>query len=304
MVPQTVIQIEGLHTFYGKVHALQGVNLEVYRGEVFGFLGPNGAGKTTTIRCMLDLIRPSSGTVRVLGRNPRKDSVQICAQTGYLPGELHLEDGLTVATMLRYFNWLRGNPARWEDITRMAKRLDLNLRLPVRNLSKGNKQKVGLIQALMHKPALLLLDEPTVGLDPLMQQEVLQMICEARTEGATVFFSSHVLSEVQAVADRVGMIRLGKIVEVAETGEVIRRSFRRMRVRFGQTVQAGGFEGAAGVKSVLQENEHTIQIAIEGEMDAVIKALAAYPVVDMDIETPNLEEIFLAYYHSTRDNAR
>ena len=178
---------QGLRKSYGKVQALRGVDLEVRRGEIFGFLGPNGAGKTTTIRCLLDLIRPDGGTARVLGIDPQADPVAVQARSGYLPGELRLNDNLTAERQLRFFGDLRGGAADWEDVRRLAQRLELDLRRPIKNLSKGNKQKVGVVQALMHRPELLMLDEPTSGLDPLMQQEVLKLIREARAGGATVF---------------------------------------------------------------------------------------------------------------------
>src|SRR5207248_8891977 len=173
----------------------------------FGFLGPNGSGKTTTIRCLLDLIRPSGGTVRVLALDPQADPVGVRARAGYLPGELRLEDNLSAEGVLRFFNRLRGNRADWAFVRTLAERLGLDLATPIKNLSKGNKQKVGVIQALMHRPELLLLDEPTSGLDPLGQQEVQRLLAEARAAGATIFFSSHVLSEVQEVAERVAIIR-------------------------------------------------------------------------------------------------
>jgi ABC-2 type transport system ATP-binding protein len=289
------IQTQSLIKNYGSVRALRGVDLEVRRGEIFGFLGPNGAGKTTTIRCLLDMIRPNSGTSRVLGLDPQKQSRQVRARCGYLPGELYLEDSLTVEATLRYLNALRGGKADWGHVRKLAERLDLDLKIQNRNLSKGNKQKVGVVQALMHQPELLLLDEPTGGLDPLMAQEVLGMLEEAKSGGATVFFSSHIISEVEQVAERVGIIRQGVVVEVAETQALIERALRRARVRFKKPVQAEGLERIAGVK-VLGSDGTTVHLQIEGEMDALIKALAKFPVAEFETERPSLEEIFLAYY--------
>ncbi|MCD6344063.1 MAG: ABC transporter ATP-binding protein, partial [Anaerolineae bacterium] len=212
MSEEAALMAQGLTKSYGKVRALRGVDLEVRRGEIFGYLGPNGAGKTTTIRCLLDLIRPDGGAVRVLGIDPQADPVAVRARTGYLPGELALDPNMTVEDTLHYFNGLRGNQADWGFARRIAERLDLDLKPPIKNLSHGNKQKVGIVQALMHRPELLLLDEPTLGLDPLMQREVLALLREAKTDGATVFFSSHIMSEVEAVAERVAIIREGVIV--------------------------------------------------------------------------------------------
>lgn len=293
-----VITAQGLTKSYGHVHALQGVTLEVRRGEVFGFLGPNGAGKTTTIRCLLDLIRPNGGVVRVLGLNPQADPLAVRARAGYLPGELRLEDNLTVEGALRFLNRLRGNKADWNFTRRLAERLDLDLKTPIKNLSKGNKQKVGLVQALMHRPELLLLDEPTLGLDPLIQQETLRLIREAKAEGATVFLSSHILSEVQEITDRVAIIREGVVVEVAETAALINRALRRARVRFRQPVDSAALANLAGVKILARDDSTGVLIQVEGEMDSLIKTLAAYPVSDFETERPSLEEIFLTYYES------
>ena len=230
----SVIRTRGLTKSYGNVQALFGVDLEVKQGEVFGFLGPNGSGKTTAIRCMLDLIRPQGGTISVLGLNPQAEPEAVKARVGHLPGELHLDENLTARQVFQYFNALRSNRSNWDFVEELSDRLKLDLKTPIKNFSKGNKQKVGVVQALMHRPELLLLDEPTSGLDPLVQQEVLRMLSEAQSAGATVFFSSHIISEVQAVADRVAIIRAGKIVEVAETASLLNRPMRRVRIRFQQ----------------------------------------------------------------------
>ena len=290
------IQTQDLVKSYGRFEALHGVSLEVCPGEIFGFLGPNGAGKTTTIRCMLDLIRPNSGSIRILGLNPQKDSVQVRRRTGYLPGELHIEDNVTVESSLRYLNSLRGNKADWGYILQLATQINLDLKTRVKNLSKGNKQKVGVIQALMHHPELLLLDEPTFGLDPLVQHEVLKLVAQARTAGATVFFSSHILSEVQEIADRVGIIRKGKVVEVAQTESLINRALRRAHVRFKQPVDTQVLANVSGISILSQADDLSVTLQVEGEMDGLIKALAHFPVLDFETEHPSLEEIFLAYY--------
>lgn len=290
------ILTRGLTKSYGQVRALRGLDLDVREGEIFGFLGPNGAGKTTTIRCLLDLIRPDGGTVRVLGIDPQADPVAVRTRAGYLPGELHLDENFTVEGALRYLNGLRKGRADWGYLRQLAERLGLDLKLAVKNLSKGNKQKVGVIQALMHRPDLLLLDEPTFGLDPLMQREVLHLIAEACQAGATVFFSSHILSEVQEIAERVGIIRQGVLVEVAETASLINRAIRRVRVRFRQPVDAQQLAAVPGVSVLAQEDGSGFLLQVEGEMDHLIKSLAAFPVSDLETERPSLEEIFLAYY--------
>ena len=302
MAEQQAITIHGLTKSYGKVKALRGIDLEVQQGEIFGFLGPNGAGKTTTIRCALDLIRPDGGSIRVLGIDPQANPVAVTAHTGYLPGELQLDDNLTGESQLRFLNDLRGRKADWKYVRGLADRLDLDLKRPIRNLSKGNKIKVGLIQALMHRPELLLLDEPTFGLDPLMQQEVLRLLVEAKRSGATVFFSSHILSEVQAVAERVGIIRRGKIVEVANTQTLIHRSMRRARIQFRDSVDADALTRVPGVSLLKRDDGKAVTLQVEGEMDGIVKALAAFPVVDFETERPSLEEIFLAYYEDERNS--
>ena len=292
------IEIRGLAKRYGKVEALAGLDLDVAVGEAFGFLGPNGAGKTTTIRCLLDLIRPDAGEVRVLGIDPRSNPVGVKARTGYLPGELHLNDNWSAERQLRFFNDLRGGQADWQHARLLAERLELNLSQPIKNLSKGNKQKVGVIQALMHRPPLLLLDEPTSGLDTLMQQEVLSLIQEARAVGATVFFSSHIMSEVEAAAGRVGIIREGQIVDVAEIGRLRELSLRQVHVRFKDAVNAGALANLPEVRVLSTDGGCAATLQVGGDMDGLVKALAAFPVADLEVVKPSLEEVFLAYYRN------
>jgi ABC-2 type transport system ATP-binding protein len=294
-----VLMTQGLLKSYGKVQALRGVDLEVRRGEILGFLGPNGAGKTTTIRCLLDLIRPDGGTVRVLGIDPQADPVAVQARCGYLPGELRLNDNWTAERQLRFFSDMRGGTANWNFVRQLAARLELDLKRPIKNLSKGNKQKVGVVQALMHRPELLMLDEPTGGLDPLMQQEVLGLIRQARSDGATVFFSSHIMSEVQAVADRVAMIRQGKIVEIAETGALINRALRHTTIQFKEPVDYGSLAALPGVTLLSRGDGTQVTLQVEGDMDGLIKALGAFPVLDLETTRPSLEEVFLAYYRTS-----
>src|SRR4030066_1154481 len=226
------IQVQGMTKSYGKVRALRGIDLQVPRGEIFGFLGPNGAGKTTTIRCMLDMIRPDGGKALLLGMDPQVEPVAVQARTGYLPGEMQYYDNLTSERQLRFFNDMRGGRAEWGYIRQLAERLALDLRQPIKNLSKGNKQKVGVIQALMHRPELLLLDEPTSGLDPLAQQEVLGLLREAHCTGTTIFFSSHIMSEVENLAERVAIIRSGEIVGITNTSQLTHSAVNRITIRF------------------------------------------------------------------------
>jgi ABC-2 type transport system ATP-binding protein len=241
------LEVRGLTKSYGNVQALRGIDLEVWEGEIFGFLGPNGAGKTTTIRCLLDNIRPDGGKARVLGIDPQSDPTAVQMQIGYLPGEVQFYDNFTAERQLRFFNDMRGRQGDWNYVRQLAERLALDLNVRIKNLSKGNKQKVAVIQALMHRPKFLMLDEPTSGLDPLMQQEVLALLREANAAGKTIFFSSHIMSEVENVAGRVAIIRAGQIVEVTRTDLITRRKINQVRIRFKQPVDMAGLEHLAGV---------------------------------------------------------
>jgi len=214
---------------------------------------------------------------------------------------LQFDQNLRVQSALRFLNKLKGRSADWEHVRQLAERLNLDLKPAIRNLSKGNKQKVGVIQAMMHKPELLMLDEPTFGLDPLVQQEVLYMIREAQEAGATVFFCSHILSEVQEISDRVGIIRNGVVVEVAQTKSLINRSIRRVRVRFKEEVNIESLEALPGVEILGRDDSTALMLQVSGEMDILIKTLAAYPVIDLESQFPTLEEIFLAYYQDDLD---
>jgi ABC-2 type transport system ATP-binding protein len=300
MDDRVVIKIDGLVKSYGEIKALRGVNLQVRRGEIYGFLGPNGAGKTTTIRCMLDLIRPQGGSIQLLGLDPQAEPVAVRSRIGYLPGELNLEANLKVEAALRYFDSLRGSRVDWSYVRELSERLDLDLGMPIKNLSKGNKQKVGVIQALMHKPDLLLMDEPTSGLDPLIQQQVYRILREAQAAGTTLFFSSHFISEVETIADRVAIIRKGVIVEEAKPNELISMVMRRLRVRFREAVDPTPLIQLEGVTLLSQgEDGLSVTLQVEGEMDSLSKTLATYPIVDFETERPSLEEIFLAYYEDS-----
>ncbi len=296
-----VIKLRDVHKAYGSVHALRGVTFTVHRGEIFGFLGPNGAGKTTTIRCLLDLIRPQRGIIRVFGLDPRRDGVAIRRRVGYLPGELRLDDNLTAEEHFELARQVRSRGVDWHYVQQLVERLDLDTKRPVRNLSRGNKQKVGLILALMHRPELLILDEPTTGLDPLMQREVLSILREAHKAGATVFFSSHVISEVEAIANRVGIIREGVVVEVAEPESLIRRALRRVHIRFREPVDLQRLAALPGVTPLRTEDARSVTVQVQGTMEGLLRTLAQMPVIDLDTERPSLEEVFVAYYAKETD---
>jgi ABC-2 type transport system ATP-binding protein len=237
----------------------------------------------------------------VLGLDPQAEPRAVRGRVGYLPGELRLDDNRTADAVFRFFNRLRGGRADPRYIRQLAERLGLDLRTPIKNFSRGNKQKVGLVQALMHRPELLILDEPTSGLDPLAQQEAHRLIAAARAEGATVFFSSHVLSEVQEVAERVAILRGGAVVEVAATAALIDRALRRVRVRFREPPDSLALDHLPGIKILGRDDRGGVLLQVSGEMDGLIKALAAFPVSDFETERPSLEEVFLAYYEGDPD---
>ncbi len=294
---ETVISLKNVHKYYGKVHALRGLSLKVKQGEVFGFLGPNGAGKTTTIRCMLDLIRPNSGEIKIFGIDPQRSPRAVKDKVGYLPGDLKLAGDFTPRNFFKHIRKLRNENRDWNEILDLAKRLELDLDKKIRTLSQGNKQKVGLIQCLLGNVPLLMLDEPTLGLDPLMKQEVLNIIREQRETGTTVFFSSHILSEVQKVADWVGIIRKGTLVEISNTEDLIGRSLTRVVVQFQEQITRSNLENIQNVKILrINDNNRSYTLEVKGEMNSLIKALANFPVLDLEINKPSLEEVFLKYY--------
>lgn len=291
------VVVSGLAKSYGKVKALRGVDLKIKPGEIFGFLGPNGAGKTTTIRCMLDSLRPDSGRIELLGFDPQDQPIEVQALTGYLPGEMQFYENLTAERQLRFFNDMRGNSADWDYVRQLAERLNLDLSKQIKNLSKGNKQKVGVIQALMHRPKLLLLDEPTSGLDPLMQQQVLSLLREINQDGSTVFFSSHIMSEVEQIAERVAIIRYGQVVEVADTSALTHRTLNRLKVRFKRPVELSQLGGLPGVELLSQEENTIATFQITGDMENFVQVLGSTPVLNLETEGISLEETFLTYYN-------
>lgn len=293
MADTPAIQTEALVKRYGRggTTALKGLDLNVAMGEVFGFLGPNGAGKSTTIRILLDLIRPTSGSVRVFGVDPRT-SHDLRAKIGYLAGDFVVNGRQTGRELLSYLGGLRGGvPA--ERINQLASNLDLDLSKRIGSLSRGNKQKLGVVQAFMHRPPLLILDEPTSGLDPFLQQQFVELVREAANNGQTVFMSSHVMSEVQQTCDRVGIIRTGSLVAVEHIDDLRKRALRKIEVHFDGDAPA--LVGVPGLTGVTVEGK-TLRANLSGDADGFVKALAQHHVVDLLSEEPELEELFFTYY--------
>lgn len=288
------IQTQRLTKRYGDTLALDGLDLEVHAGEVFGFLGPNGAGKTTMIRLLLDVLRPTEGSATVLGLDPRNDGLELRKRVGYLPGDFVVDGRQSPREFLTYLANLRGGlPASAYES--LAERLGLDLDNQIGNLSKGNRQKVGLTQAFMHQPELLILDEPTSGLDPVVAREFLMMVREARDSGQTVFMSSHVLSEVQSTADRAGIIRKGKLIAIDEVDELRARALRQIRVVFDAPISNGEFQSIDNLTDVTIDG-NVMRGRLVGDADALIKNLGRHHVVDLISEEPQLEELFFHYY--------
>jgi beta-exotoxin I transport system ATP-binding protein len=282
-------------TYANRVRALSDLDLRVERGEVMGYLGPNGAGKSTTIRMLVDLIRPTAGRASVLGLDTRAQSVAARARLGYLPGDLRLPDRLTARAQLDSLARLRGRvDAAYRDT--LCERFGVVLDRPMRELSRGNRQKVGIVQAFMHRPDVLILDEPTSGLDPLLQGEFRTLLRETAADGRTIFLSSHVLDEVQHAADRVAIVNRGRLVDVDAVGGLRRRALRHVTVTFREPVDPAPFAALPSVR-VDGADGQVVRLAAPAEaMDAIVKAAASHDVVDLTSQPADLEEIFLELY--------
>jgi len=289
-----VIETEKLTKFYGRHRGIEDVDLAVEQGEVFGFLGPNGAGKTTTIRLLLDLIRPTSGRALVFGLETTADPVAIHRRIGYLPGEFALFDRLTGGQTLEYFANLRGgvDPRYQADL---VERFDLDPSRRFREYSKGNKQKVGLVVALQHRPDLLVLDEPTAGLDPLIQQAFFGLVRETVAEGRTAFLSSHILGEVEKTCDRVAIIREGRIVMVDRVMALRDLAHHAVELRFEAPVAPEEFAALPGVSDVAADGP-VLRMRVTGSIAPVVQAAARHDLVDLVSQEPSLEQTFLAQY--------
>jgi ABC-2 type transport system ATP-binding protein len=295
-----VISARDLTKTYGRSRGVVGLTFDVEPGEVFGYLGPNGAGKTTTIRTMLDFISPTTGRIDVFGLDSRTSSVQIHRRVGYLPGELALYERMTGAEYFAHFAALRGGVDE-AFVAELVDRLALDPSVRIRSLSHGNRQKIGLVQAFMHRPELLVLDEPTQGLDPLVQQTFYELIGEVRTEGRSVFLSSHVMPEVERLCDRAAIIRDGRLVAIEDIGDLTSRSIKTIDLHFAGPAPVEAFASLAGVE-VATSTRDAVRLRVQGAVDQVIKTAARYEVVDVESHEPSLEDVFLAFY-GTRGQA-
>lgn len=288
-----VIQTEKLTKWYGSSRGIEDINLSVNQGEVFGFLGPNGSGKTTTIRILLDFIRATSGRARLFGMDAHADSTQIKSRIGYLPGEYGMYEKMTAGEYLQLLGSLRSNkkpPLK----DRLIERFGLDASPRIKSFSHGNKQKLALIQAFMHDPELLILDEPTSGLDPLIQQRFYELILEVKERGKTVFLSSHILSEVERVCDRVAILRQGRLVALHQIADLKKFRLKTIEVTFKQDLDESIFQ-LDGVRKI-EKNAHIVRLWIDANINSILRKISEYPIDNISCRDASLEDIFLEYY--------
>jgi ABC-2 type transport system ATP-binding protein len=290
-----VVRTEGLTKRFGSLVAVDALDLAVRKGEVFGYLGPNGAGKTTTIRMLLDFVRPSEGTATIFGRSTRDERVR--ARIGYLPGELRFDLGYTARDVIDFYGALRGGVDE-AFVDQLLQRFALDPTRRFAELSTGNRRKVGVLQAFMNRPELLLLDEPTSGLDPLLQHEFQLLVREFADDGATVFLSSHVLHEVEQLADRVGILRAGRLVTVSTVAKLRGRARQRLVLHVHGAPSVARFKRLRGVLEATA-TDHGIEVVVQGSVESVLKAAAAAHVHRIETRDTDLEDVFLELYRTT-----
>jgi ABC-2 type transport system ATP-binding protein len=296
------IEVERLTRYYGKRRGVIDLTFEVEEGEIFGFLGPNGAGKTTTIRQLMGMMRPSGGSARVFGLDCWCDSTRVKEKVGFLPGEIHLYEKMTGEEFLDFFAAFRTstNEGRRHEL---VERLELETGTKIKHMSKGNRQKLAVVQALMHDAPLLILDEPSSGLDPLMQVQFVELLREEQARGKTVFLSSHQLVEVERIAHRVAIIREGKLVAIEEVAHLKTLRERRMEVTLHHPVPPERFSGLEGVRVVsVEPGGRQIELAVRGKLGPLLKTLGEMPVDDLTFGPPDLEDVFLHYYSGTEES--
>lgn len=287
-----VIVVKDLKKYFGKLHAVDGISFEVKKGEIFGFLGPNGAGKSTTIRCLMGFNNPTSGSISMLGYNMLTNSTAAKQSIGYLPGNVKLYDNWTGWDHIRFFENVRGKSKNLEDL---IKRFDFNPSAKFRHLSSGNKQKLGLILALMNDPKLIIMDEPTVGLDPLLQFEIYKVLIEMRNRGATILISSHNLPEVERLCDRIAIIKNGKLVAVESIKTIGAKKIHKIEVQFGDEFKASEFAKEAGVSKV-EEIAGGLMITASGDLNQVLKTITKHKVTNLEVTHASLEDVFMKFY--------
>jgi ABC-2 type transport system ATP-binding protein len=292
-----VIEITQLRKTYGSIQAVKGISMSVEQGEIFGFLGPNGAGKTTTIRCMLDVIRPTAGSIRVLGLDAQHDTMALHQCIGYLPGDVRLPGDMTGRQVINYFSRLQGREPVL--LAKLVQRFDVELKRPLRSYSKGMRQKIGVVLAFMCDPNVLILDEPTSGLDPLLQRTFNEFLLEEQARGKTIFMSSHIMSDVEKVCQRVAVIRRGELVTVEKVETLRQKAGQRIIVEFGDQVMAEDLARIPGVSNVGTTNG-AYHFNIGGSMDPLIKALSQHEVIRLQAEEAPLEEVFLKFYEESQ----
>jgi ABC-2 type transport system ATP-binding protein len=294
-----VIETSKLTKFYGKALGIADVDLVVEQGEIFGFIGPNGAGKSTTIRTILGLVHPTSGSAKIFGRDVAKFGPEINMQVGYLPSEVFYYDDMRVMELLQYSgSFYRIKPSvATKRIKELATYLDLDLKRKIDDLSYGNKKKVGIIQGLLHNPKLIILDEPTGGLDPLMQQRFFSLLRKENKKGATILFSSHILSEVQKMCDRVAIIKEGRIIKIEKISNLADATHKRFTLETTTTIDKSLFAGLEGI-SDLKINKNSISFLYRGDINDVTKIISSLNLANLLVEEPDLEEVFMHYYQT------
>ena len=298
-----VIIIDHLDKSYGAVQAVKDISMSVEQGEIFGFLGPNGAGKTTTIRCMLDVIRPTSGTIHIAGMDAQRDKMALHRRIGYLPGDVRLPGSMTGKQVIDYFSRLqKQEPVLLKSL---VERFDVEMKRPLKSYSKGMRQKIGVVLAFMCDPDVLILDEPTSGLDPLLQKVFNEFLLEEQARGKTIFMSSHIMSDVEKVCQRVAVIRKGELVTVEEVEALRSKAGQRVSIEFGETGPAITSEELARIPgvSMVRQSNGSFQFNIMGSMDPLIKTLSRYDVVRLSAEEAPLEEVFLKFYEEGPERA-
>jgi len=292
-----VIETKKLTKYYGKSRGIENVDLTVEQGEIFGFIGPNGAGKSTTIRTLLGLIHPTSGSATIFGKDIKEFGPEIREEVGYLPSEVFYYDNMRAIDLLRYSASFYKKPKKdiEKRINELAKLLDLDLKKKIDDLSYGNKKKVGIIQGLLHEPKLIILDEPTGGLDPLMQQKFFQLLRDENKRGATILFSSHILGEVQKMCDRVAIIKDGTIIKTEKISDLLENNTKRFKVETVKEIDEKVFSSINGVSDTVRVGRE-INFLFRGHLDDVTKKIAELDLLNLEVTEPDLEEIFLHYY--------